>query len=180
MSIASVAQDLYTIQSKKNVSLKTAASILLREELAARFSVYNIVKIVTKSSLLATIAQAKYGKPTPEQKKQQEEEKKDKDRSVLFQRYTLSSIANLNRRVGLLANIVDRNNQLISNLYNEIGHYRGARRISPQMLSSPKSIYDSGLGMNELETYCWVPGTYELLTVLYSNQSKCCKSYVMY
>lgn len=140
MSIASVAQDLYTIQSKKNVSFKTAASILLREELAARFSVYNIVKIVTKSSLLATIAQAKYGKPTPEQKKQQEEEKKDKDRSVLFQRYTLSSIANLNRRVGLLANIVDRNNQLISNLYNEIGHYRGARRISPQMLSSPKSI----------------------------------------
>ena len=112
----------------------------MREELAARFSVYNIVKIVTKSSLLATIAQAKYGKPTPEQKKQQEEEKKDKDRSVLFQRYTLSSIANLNRRVGLLANIVDRNNQLISNLYNEIGHYRGARRISPQMLSSPKSI----------------------------------------
>jgi len=112
MSIASVAQDLYTIQSRKNVSFKSAASILLREELAARFSVYNIVKIVTKSSLLATIAQAKYGKGTPQQIKQQEQENEERRKSVLFQRYTLSSIANLNRRISLLTSIVDRNNQL--------------------------------------------------------------------
>ena len=80
MTIASVAQDLYTIQSRKNVPFKTAASILLREELAARFSVYNIVKIVTKSSLLATIAQAKYGKQTPEQKAQMDKEKEQQQR----------------------------------------------------------------------------------------------------
>lgn len=140
MSIISVAQDLYTIQSRKNVSFKSAASILLREELAARFSVYNIVKIVTKSTLLATIAQAKYGKGTPEQIKQQEQEKEEKRKSVLFQRYTLSSIANLNRRVGLLSSIVNRNNQLIANLYNELGSYRTSRRMTAQMLSSPRAV----------------------------------------
>jgi len=140
MSIASVAQDLYTIQSRKNVSFKSAASILLREELAARFSVYNIVKIVTKSSLLATIAQAKYGKGTPQQIKQQEQENEERRKSVLFQRYTLSSIANLNRRISLLTSIVDRNNQLISNLYSELGSYRGGRRVTAQMLSNPRAI----------------------------------------
>ena len=140
MTIASVAQDLYTIQSKKNVPFKTAASILLREELAARFSVYNIVKIVTKSTLLATIAQSKYGKGTPEQIKQQNQEKEERKKSVLFQRYTLSSIANLNRRVGLLTSIVDRNNQLISNLYSELGSYRGGRRVTAQMLSNPRAV----------------------------------------
>mgnify|MGYP000055607110 FL=1 len=140
MTIASVAQDLYTIQSRKNVPFKTAASILLREELAARFSVYNIVKIVTKSSLLATIAQAKYGKQTPEQKAQMDKEKEQQQRSALFQRYTLSSIANLNRRLTLLSSIVERNNQLVTNLYNEIGSYRMGRRISPQMLSNPRAI----------------------------------------
>lgn len=140
MTIASVAQDLYTIQSKKNVSFKAAASILLREELAARFSVYNIVKIVTKSTLLATIAQSKYGKGTPEQRKQLEQENEERKKSVLFQRYTLSSIANLNRRVGLLTSIVDRNNQLISNLYSELGSYRGGRRVTAQMLSNPRAV----------------------------------------
>ena len=76
MSLASIATNLYTIQSRKNVPLKTAFSMMIREDMAMRFSVYNLVRIITKSEFLATVAQTAYGKRTPLQKMQDEEDRK--------------------------------------------------------------------------------------------------------
>jgi len=134
MSISTIAAELYTIQARKNVPLKTAFSMIVREDLAMRFSVYNLARIITKSEFIATVAQTAFGKRTPLQRKQdkQQEEKEKADND--FKRFTTSSIATLNRRIGLLTTIAERNSQLISNLYSELGSGRTQRRIDPRFL----------------------------------------------
>jgi hypothetical protein len=130
MSLASIATNLYTIQSRKNVPLKTAFSMLVREDMAMRFSVYNLVKIVTKSEFLATVAQTAYGKRTPLQKAQDEEDRKREMNDKKFKVYTQVTFARINNRLNLLTSIAERNNKLIMNLYSEIGYFRGQRRMS--------------------------------------------------
>lgn len=130
MSLSSIATNLYTIQSRKNVPLKTAFSMLVREDMAMRFSVYNLVRLVTKSEFLATVAQTAYGKRTPLQKAQDEEERKREVREKQFKVYTQVTFARINNRLNLLTSIAERNNKLIMNLYSEIGYFRGQRRMS--------------------------------------------------
>ena len=130
MSLASIATNLYTIQSRRNVPLKTAFSMLVREDMAMRFSVYNLAKIVTKSEFLATVAQTAYGKRTPMQKAQDEEERKRDMRDKQFKVYTQVTFARINNRLNLLTSIAERNNKLILNLYSDIGYFRGQRRMS--------------------------------------------------
>jgi hypothetical protein len=130
MSLASIATNLYTIQSKKNVPFKTAFSMMVREDMAMRFSVYNLVRIVTKSEFLATVAQTAYGKRTPMQRMQDEEERKQAEREKRFKVYTQVTFARINNRLNLLTNIVERNHKLISNLYTELGYFRGQRRMA--------------------------------------------------
>ena len=96
MGIESVATQLYNIQSRKRVPLKTAIGIMAREELAARFSVYNLVRTVTRSSLLATVAERSFGKGTPLQRKQAEEENKRERSEKRFKAFTVNSLVNLN------------------------------------------------------------------------------------
>lgn len=136
MSISAIAAQLYTIQSKKNVPLKTAFSMMVREDLAMRFSIYNLTKIITKSEFLATVAQTAFGERTPLQKKQDEEEAKKEKVNRQFKQFTLSSIGTINRKLSLLANITERNSALISGLYSELGSYRGQRRIDPKLFNS--------------------------------------------
>jgi hypothetical protein len=130
MSLASIATNLYTIQSKRNVPFKTAFSMMVREDMAMRFSVYNLVRIVTKSEFLATVAQTAYGKRTPLQKMQDEEERKAAEKEKQFKVYTQVTFARINNRLNLLTNIAERNFKLISNLYMEMGYFRGQRRMS--------------------------------------------------
>lgn len=104
--------------------------MLVREDMAMRFSVYNLVRIVTKSEFLATVAQTAYGKRTPLQKAQDEEERKREVREKRFKVYTQVTFARVNNRLNLLTSIAERNNKLIMNLYSEIGYFRGQRRIS--------------------------------------------------
>lgn len=130
MSLASIATNLYTIQSKKNVPFKTAFSMMVREDMAMRFSVYNLVRIVTKSEFLATVAQTAYGKRTPMQRMQDEEERKQAEREKRFKVYTQVTFARVNNRLNLLTNIAERNYRLITNLYTELGYFRGQRRMS--------------------------------------------------
>ena len=129
MSISSIATELYNIQSKKKVPLKTAAAMMLREELSARFSVYNLVRIVTKSEFLATVARIKYGERTPMQKQQDKEDQEKEQTELKFKKFTLSSFSSINRKIALLSNITQRNTELINGLYNELGAFRGQRRI---------------------------------------------------
>lgn len=136
MSISTIAAQLYTIQAKKNVPLKTAFSMLVREDLAMRFSVYNLTKLVTKSEFLATVAQTAFGERTPLQKRQDEELSRKEKSDKKFKQFTVQSIVNLNRTVALLKTITTRNSELINNLYSEIGSHRGQRRIDPRFLSS--------------------------------------------
>ena len=75
MSISAIAAQLYTIQSRKNLPLSTAINAMVREDLAMRFSVYNLAKIITKSDFIATVAQTAFGSRTPMQKKQDEIER---------------------------------------------------------------------------------------------------------
>lgn len=130
MGIESVATQLYTISSKKNLPLKTAFSQMAREELAARFSIYSLVKTVTRSSLLATIVHAKYGRLTPEQLKEQEEQKKKEDIEKKFKKFTVNSLVNLNNKFNILAAASERNSLLIAQLFNDLGYYRTQKRFN--------------------------------------------------
>jgi hypothetical protein len=130
MSLASIATNLYTIQSRKNVPLKTAFSMMVREDMAMRFSVYNLVRIITKSEFLATVAQTAYGKRTPMQKAQDEEDRKREMNDQKFKVYTQVTFARINNRLNLLTSIAERNSQLIMNLYSELGYFRGQRKMS--------------------------------------------------
>ena len=136
MSISTIAAELYTIQAKKNVPLKTAFSMIVREDLAMRFSVYNLTKIITKSEFLATVAQTAFGKRTPIQKQQDKQQEEKEKAENDFKRFTTASIATLNRRIGLLASITERNSQLISNLYSELGAARMQRRMDPRLFAT--------------------------------------------
>lgn len=139
MSISTIAAQLYTIQARKNVPLKTAFSMLVREDLAMRFSVYNLTKILTKSEFLATVAQTAFGKRTPIQRKQDKIEREQDKSNNQFKQFTTASIATINRKLSLLATITERNSALISGLYSEIGSYRGQRRIDPKLFNSRAS-----------------------------------------
>ena len=130
MSIGSVASQLYTIQIREKVPLGTAFTMLVREDLAMRFSVYNIAKIITKSDLIASALQAVYGKKTPLQKKEEEREKRKEEQEQLFKRFALSSITGLRKQVNALANVSKRNTELISGIYNELGAFRSQRRMN--------------------------------------------------
>lgn len=135
MSISTIAAQLYTIQSKKNVPLKTAFAMLVREDLAMRFSVYNLAKIITKSEFIASVAQTAFGQRTPLQKKQDEMESKKEAQDKKFKQFTAGSIANLNRKVNLLTNITERNSILIAGLYSELGTSRAQRRMDPKLFA---------------------------------------------
>lgn len=135
MSISRIAAQLYTVQARRKVPLRTAFSMIVREDLAMRFSVYNLVKTLTRSDFLATVAQTAYGKRTPMQKMQDREERQQADSQQKFKRFTAASIANLNKRLDILTGITERNTALISNLYSELGAGRTYRRINPNTVN---------------------------------------------
>lgn len=139
MSISSLASQLYSIKSRKNVPLTSAFASMVREDLAARLSVYNLVRIITRSEFLATVAQAKYGKRTPLEREEETREKKKAVADAKFRQFTASSIANLNNRVNGLVAITQRNTALIANLYGELGAYRNKKMPT---LSSLNNIKD--------------------------------------
>jgi hypothetical protein len=138
MSITALASKLYTIKSRKNVPLSSAFGTMVREDLAMRLSVYNLVRIVTRSEFLATVAQAKYGKQTPLEKEEAAKEKKRRLADMKFKQFTVGSIANLNNRINGLSAITERNTALIANLYAELGAYRNKKIPTLSALSSIK------------------------------------------
>jgi hypothetical protein len=131
MSLQSIATQLYSLQSRKKLPLKSAISLMAKEELAARFSVYNLTRIVTRSTLIATVAQQAFGKGTPEQQKQAEQERKKESNEKKFKKFTVNSLVDLNNRINLLAAVTERNTMLISQVFGELGNYRGGRRPNP-------------------------------------------------
>jgi hypothetical protein len=138
MSLQSIATQLYTLQSRKKLPTKSAISLMAKEELAARFSVYNLTRIVTRSTLLATVAHQAFGKGTPEQQKQAEEERKKESTEKKFKKFTVNSLVDLNNRINLLAAVTERNTMLISQVFGELGSYRGGRRPNP--MGGPSSM----------------------------------------
>ena len=117
MSLAELSAKLYTIKSRKNVPLSTAFSSLIREDIAARFSVYNMVKSLTGSEIISQTLESKYGFRTPQQKADNEEAKRKQIKENRFKKYAVSSILSLNSKVNTLAAITERNTILIENLY---------------------------------------------------------------
>ena len=140
MSFSSVASQLYNIKSRKNVSFSTAFGLMVREELAARTSVFNLVKIATGSTLLATILQSKYGKRTPLEREEDKERNKQAEQDKRFKMFTVSSIANLSKRISLTEEITKRNTAMILNLYNDIGYSRIRKRMSPVNIKNLSSV----------------------------------------
>lgn len=136
MALADLAAELNTIQSRRKLPFKAALSQTIREDLAMRFSVYNLVKTVTRSQFIATIAHKEFGNLTPGQKRQQDEEKKKSLAETRFKQFTVGSIKRLSNKVNLLASITERNTSLITNLYNDLGYFKGARKLNPMSISS--------------------------------------------
>jgi hypothetical protein len=146
MGLASLASTLYSIQSRKNIPLRTAFSMMVREDLATRFSVFNLTKTITKSEFLATLAHAKFGSLTPMQKMEEQEKKKaaalalkKEKRLEKFQRFTVGSIAGLNNKINMLSAITEKNTGLINSLYNDLGYFKNQRSININNVN-PKSI----------------------------------------
>ena len=137
MSLVSLSSKIYTIKSRRNIPFSTAFASMIREDLAMRYSVFNIVKNLTGSEMVATIAQAKYGTKTPIEK---EEEKQEKRKAVMerrFKKFTVDSIVTLNNKLNTLSSITERNTTLIENLYNDLGAYRNQKRFSRRDMNAP-------------------------------------------
>ena len=130
MSLSAIASQLYTIQTRKKVPLSTAFKLMVREDLAMRFSVYNLARTLTKSEFIATVAQASFGQRTPLQKKQDEEDAKKEKADKQFKQFTALSIASLNKKINTLTAITERNTTLISGIYGELGAFRTQRRMN--------------------------------------------------
>lgn len=137
MSLVSLSSKIYTIKSRRNIPFSTAFASMIREDLAMRYSVFNIVKNLTGSEMVATIAQAKYGTKTPIEK---EEEKREKTKAMMerrFKKFTVDSIVTLNNKLNTLSSITERNTTLIENLYNDLGAYRNQKRFSRRDMNAP-------------------------------------------
>jgi hypothetical protein len=127
MSLSTLASKIYTVKSRKNLSLPTAFASLVREDLAMRYSVFNMVKAVTRSDFIATVAQAKYGKKTPIESEEESQLKKKLSQEKKFNQFTVNSIVNLNRKIDALTAITERNSALVLNLYNDLGSFKNKR-----------------------------------------------------
>jgi hypothetical protein len=130
MSLADLSSKLYTIKSRKNLPLSAAFVSMVREDLAMRYSVFNIVKSLTGSELIAQVAQSKYGKLTPQQQKEESENRKKATIERRFKKFTVDSLVTLNNKLNTLTSITERNTVLIENLYNDLGSFRTQRKFT--------------------------------------------------
>ena len=130
MSLADLSSKLYTIKSRKNLPLSAAFVSMVREDLAMRYSVFNIVKSLTGSELIAQVAQSKYGKLTPQQQKEESENRKKATIEKRFKKFTVDSLVTLNNKLNTLTSITERNTVLIENLYNDLGSFRTQRKFT--------------------------------------------------
>jgi hypothetical protein len=130
MSLADLSSKLYTIKSRKNLPLSAAFVSMVREDLAMRYSVFNIVKSLTGSELIAQVAQSKYGKLTPQQQKEESENRKKTTIERRFKKFTVDSLVTLNNKLNTLTSITERNTVLIENLYNDLGSFRTQRKFT--------------------------------------------------
>jgi len=78
---------------------------------------------LTGSQTLYQIAQQKY-LITDEEKKQAKEE-------IHFKKYVVSSISTLSRQVALIESIVEKNSLMINAIYNDLGYFKGQRKLNP-------------------------------------------------
>jgi hypothetical protein len=131
MSLSNIANRMLTIQSRKKVPLRAAFSAAVREDLATRFSIYNMVKSVTGSSLLAKVAKEKFKTQSPSERKAELDEKKKKVADQKFKEFTAASIVDLSSRLNSLTAIADRHTSLIAHLFNDVGFFRNQKKINP-------------------------------------------------
>lgn len=136
MSLADLSSKLYTIKSRKNVNFSTAFASMIREDLAMRYSVFNIVKAISGSELLAQAAEAKFGFKTPLQRGEETKNKQKADRENKFKQYTASSLVTLNNKINTLSALTQRNTTLIENLYNDLGSFRHQKKFTKRDLNS--------------------------------------------
>jgi len=140
MSLVDLASKIYTVKSRKNLSASSAFTSLIREDLAMRFSVFNITKALTGSEFIATILQSKYGKLTPIQREEAAAEKKQLLKEKRFKQFTVNSIVNLNNKITTLTALTEKNTALILNLYNDLGSFRNIRRDEINKISSLSAV----------------------------------------
>lgn len=143
MSIGSIATRLYQIQSNRNISILGASIQMMRENLAIKFSLYNMVRSLTKSDFLATVAQIKFGNLTPQQKREKKAEEEVKTENQRFKRFTIGSINNLSRKIDTLTSITERNTELISTIVSDLGYFKGQRKIN--VMNSGKTAFNTGI-----------------------------------
>lgn len=140
MSLATLASKLYTVKSRKNLSFNSAFSSMVREDLAMRFSVFNITKAITGSDFIAAVMQSKYGKLTPIEKEEKTLEKKKTAQEKRFKQFTVNSIVTLNNKITTLTAITERNSALILNLYNDLGFFKNQRKDQLSQISSLTAV----------------------------------------
>ena len=140
MSLVDLASKIYTVKSRKNLSASSAFTSLIREDLAMRFSVFNITKALTGSEFIATILQSKYGKLTPIQREEAAAEKKQLLKEKRFKQFTVNSIVNLNNKITTLTALTEKNTALILNLYNDLGSFRNIRKDEINKISSLSAV----------------------------------------
>lgn len=136
MSLADLSSKLYTIKSRKNVNFSTAFASMVREDLAMRYSVFNIVKAISGSELLAQVAEAKYGFKTPMQREEEAREKRKTLQEQRFRKFTTNSLVTLNNKINTLSALTQRNTTLIENLYNDLGSFRHQKKFTKRDLNS--------------------------------------------
>jgi hypothetical protein len=135
MSLADLSSRLYTIKSRRNVPFSSAFASMIREDLAMRYSVFNIIRSVTGSEILAQVAEAKYGFKTPLQRDEERKGKLKQTQEKRFKKFTADSLVTLNNKINTLSSLTQRNTALIENLYNDLGSFRYQKKFTKRDLN---------------------------------------------
>jgi len=126
MALSDVTAQLISMQSSsRGAPLSKVLKETVRQRLQSTVIIYRLVKTITRSDTLASIAERKYGLFKPDERKQRDTSEQK------FKGYTVSSIAQLQKQISTLSVATERNSALISTIMNDIGYFRGSRRVNP-------------------------------------------------
>jgi hypothetical protein len=127
MALSDVTAQIISMQSSsRGAPLSKVLKDTVRQRLQSTIIIYRLVKAITRSDTLASIAERKYGLFKPDERDKQRDTSEQK-----FKGYTVSSISQLQKQINTLTVATERNSALISTIMNDIGYFRGSRRVNP-------------------------------------------------
>lgn len=132
MALTDVTTRLYASTAYRNTPVLKALSDAFVMNLKFRFSLVGMAAALTGSRTLYGIAQQKY--------LVSDEERKQEKNEIEFKKHVVTSLSTLSKQVSILESIVERNTLMISAISNDLGYFKGQRKMSMDSYGQLKSF----------------------------------------